>query len=250
MSNFETKPIHFLLPNLFTSLNMGCGFFSIVFALQGKYYLSCLAIGIGAIFDLFDGKVARWTGTQSAFGEQFDSLSDLVSFGVAPALIFYIKFLQNAGRIGIVISFIYLLCAALRLARFNVNISTFPSKYFQGLPSPGCALSIVGFILLSLETDVIVHPIASMIYLFFYSILMITTMPFLSLKDTSWVSKYPRKTFIGIVLLLASIVIYEEVIVFSLMNLYVLICFVYYAKNRKTLKSGFIDLDRNSEEPL
>ena len=104
---------------------------------------------MGALFDSVDGRVARLTGTQSSFGEQFDSLSDLISFGMAPAMIYYFKFLAGSGRPGMVVAFIFLLCGALRLARFNANIDKVSSDYFQGLPIPGAATAVIGFILLS-----------------------------------------------------------------------------------------------------
>ena len=112
----------FFLPNTFTAMNIGCGFVAIMFSMQGEFYKACMFIFLGAIFDSVDGRVARLTGTSSSFGEQFDSLSDLISFGMAPAIIFYNRFLIDSGRVGMVIAFLFLLCGALRLARFNANI--------------------------------------------------------------------------------------------------------------------------------
>ena len=104
----DSKKLAFFLPNAFTALNIGCGFLAIIFASQGLFYRASMVILLGAIFDLVDGRVARLTGTQSSFGEQFDSLSDLVSFGLAPSLIFYFRFLQDQGRLGIICTFIFL----------------------------------------------------------------------------------------------------------------------------------------------
>ena len=108
---------------------MGCGFASVLFALDHRFVHACLVLILGGIFDMVDGRIARITGTQSHFGEQFDSLSDLVSFGMAPALIFYLKFLQPMGRLGKIAAFLFLLCGALRLARFNANIEKVNSDY-------------------------------------------------------------------------------------------------------------------------
>ncbi len=243
MDRNDPKPIHFFLPNIFTALNIGCGFFAIIFAFKGQFYQACFTIGIGAIFDLFDGKVARWTGTQSAFGEQFDSLSDLISFGLAPSLIFYFRFLTDSGRAGIIIAFIYLLCGALRLARFNVNLDKVSSEYFQGLPIPGAALALISYILLSLETQLLQNKWLSMFYIGFYAILMISTMPFGSLKNTTWIGRHKRKVFFVILLVAASILIYEEVMLFVLMNLYVIISILFFLINRRKFKQGIIDLD-------
>ena len=154
MSDKKFDKLVFFLPNTFTALNMGCGFVAIMYSMQGSFYKACMFLVLGAIFDSVDGRVARLTGTQSSFGEQFDSLSDLISFGIAPSLIFYNKFLTGTGRIGIVIAFLFLLCGALRLARFNANINNVSSDYFQGLPIPGAALAILSYILISLEFDI------------------------------------------------------------------------------------------------
>ena len=99
----------FFLPNSFTAMNIGCGYLAMMFAIKGSFYNACIMIILGAIFDSVDGRLARMTGTQSSFGEQFDSLSDLISFGIAPAFIFYNRFLVDYGRAGMVVSFLFLL---------------------------------------------------------------------------------------------------------------------------------------------
>src|SRR5690606_19468750 len=132
---------------IFTALNMACGFVAIILALKGQYYKACMLIVLGAIFDSVDGRVARLTGTQSHFGEQFDSLSDLLSFGFAPAMLFYLKFLNSGARLSLVTTFLFILCGALRLARFNANLDRVKSDYFQGLPIPGAAMALIGYIL-------------------------------------------------------------------------------------------------------
>ena len=129
----EAKKLAYFLPNTFTALNMGCGFFSIVLAWKGEFYNACMLLFLGAIFDSVDGRVARLTGTQSTFGEQFDSISDVISFGIAPALLVYNRFFLDLNKFGIMISFVYCLCGALRLARFNANIDKVSSTFFQGL---------------------------------------------------------------------------------------------------------------------
>jgi CDP-diacylglycerol--serine O-phosphatidyltransferase len=173
----------FFLPNTFTALNMACGFMAMLFAMKGQFYQACLVIGLGAIFDSVDGRVARLTGTQSPFGEQFDSMSDVISFGVAPAFIFYFKFLSNEGRIGIVLTFIYILCGALRLARFNANIEKVKSDYFQGLPIPGSAIGVIALVLASGEFGEYLNKnYITLPYILLYSLLMVSNIPFLLLK--------------------------------------------------------------------
>ena len=124
----------YILPNLFTLAALFGGFYSIVMAINGRFDLAAIGIFCAMVLDSLDGRVARMTNTQSAFGEQMDSLSDMVSFGAAPALISYVWALNGLGRWGWFASFVYCACAALRLARFNVNTAVVDKRYFQGLP--------------------------------------------------------------------------------------------------------------------
>ncbi|MDR2155222.1 MAG: CDP-diacylglycerol--serine O-phosphatidyltransferase [Burkholderiaceae bacterium] len=139
----------YLLPNLFTLAALFGGFYGIVMAMNSRFDLATMGIFAAMVLDSLDGRVARMTGTQSAFGEQMDSLSDVVSFGVAPALIAYQWALQPLGRWGWIAAFVYCACAALRLARFNVNTAVVDKRYFQGLPSPAAAALVAGFVWLA-----------------------------------------------------------------------------------------------------
>ena len=133
------KKSFYLLPNVFTTGALFAGFYSIVQAMNGHYDHAAIAIFVALIMDGLDGRIARLTQTQSAFGGEYDSLSDMVSFGVAPALVMYVWALQPLGRLGWVAAFIYCACAAIRLARFNVKLDIDNKKYFFGLPSPAAA---------------------------------------------------------------------------------------------------------------
>ncbi len=146
----------YLLPNLFTSAALFSGFFAIVQAMNGHFELAAIAIFIAMVLDGLDGRVARMTNTQSAFGAEYDSLSDMVSFGVAPALILYIWALKPLGKLGWLAAFMYCACAALRLARFNTKLEDEhqDKRYFQGLPSPGAAALLAGFVWVSYEYGV------------------------------------------------------------------------------------------------
>lgn len=146
----------YLLPNLFTSAALFSGFFAIVQAMNGRFELAAIAIFIAMVLDGLDGRVARMTNTQSAFGAEYDSLSDMVSFGVAPALILYIWALKPLGKLGWLAAFMYCACAALRLARFNTKLEDThqDKRYFQGLPSPGAAALLAGFVWVSYEYGV------------------------------------------------------------------------------------------------
>ena len=144
----------YILPNLFTLAALFGGFYSIVMAMNGRFDMAAVGVFCAMVLDSLDGRVARMTNTQSAFGEQMDSLSDMVSFGAAPALIAYVWSLHSLGRWGWIAAFVYCACAALRLARFNVNTSVVDKRYFQGLPSPAAAALVAGFIWLMTELGV------------------------------------------------------------------------------------------------
>ena len=129
----------YLLPNLFTTAALFAGFYSIVQAMNGRFDQSAIAIFVAMVLDGLDGRVARLTKTQSAFGAEYDSLADMVSFGAAPALVVYEWALLSLGKLGWIAAFVYCAGAALRLARFNTNLEVADKRYFQGLPSPAAA---------------------------------------------------------------------------------------------------------------
>ena len=136
----------YLLPNLFTTAALFSGFYAIIASMQGRFEPASIAIFFAALFDGMDGRVARMTNTQSAFGEQYDSLSDLVSFGVAPAILVFSWSLQTLGKFGWICAFIYMVCAAFRLARFNVQIGSVDKRYFIGLASPLAAAVVASMV--------------------------------------------------------------------------------------------------------
>src|SRR6187549_389101 len=136
----------YILPNLFTLGALFGGFYAVVMAMNGRFEQSAYGVFAAMVLDSLDGRVARMTNTQSVFGEQMDSLSDMVSFGAAPALIAYEWALKSLGRWGWIGAFVYCACAALRLARFNVNTAVVDKRFFQGLPSPAAAALVAGFI--------------------------------------------------------------------------------------------------------
>ncbi|WP_372810517.1 CDP-diacylglycerol--serine O-phosphatidyltransferase [Litorivivens sp.] len=136
----------YLLPNLFTTAALFAGFYAIVSGMRGQFETAAIAIFVAGVLDGMDGRVARLTNTQSKFGEQYDSLADMVSFGVAPALIMFSWSLGSFGKLGWAATFIYIACAALRLARFNTQIATTDKNYFTGLASPAAAAVIAGTI--------------------------------------------------------------------------------------------------------
>jgi len=236
----QNSKIAFFLPNIFTALNMACGFVAIMFALKGRTYMACMALFFGAIFDSVDGRVARLTGTTSAFGEQFDSMSDLVSFGVAPALVFYMHFLTGFNRLGMVAAFLFVLCGALRLARFNANIERVSSDYFQGAPIPMAALALIGLLLFTLAIP-FPHQLRALplLYIAFYSVLMISNIPFPSFKNSTLVKTHKKQALAIIFGFFAITFLYEEFTIMIFINLYTLGSLIYYTKNRKKFRGIF-----------
>src|SRR5690606_633693 len=141
----------YLLPNAFTTAALFAGFYAVVQAMNDRFETAAIAIFVALVLDGMDGRVARLTNTQSAFGEQYDSLSDMTSFGVAPALVMYEWILHDLGRWGWLAAFVYVAGAALRLARFNINIAVVDKRFFQGLPSPAAAAIVAGFVWLAVD---------------------------------------------------------------------------------------------------
>jgi CDP-diacylglycerol--serine O-phosphatidyltransferase len=174
----------YVLPNAVTLAALFAGFYGIVMAMSGRFELAAIGIFCAAILDSLDGRIARMTNTQSAFGEQMDSLCDMVSFGLAPALIVYEWALKGLGKAGWIVAFIYCAAAALRLARFNTNIGVVDKRFFQGLPSPAAAALVIGLIFVA--EDAGWRDVSNIAWLswtalgvtLFAGLTMVTTLPF------------------------------------------------------------------------
>jgi CDP-diacylglycerol---serine O-phosphatidyltransferase len=177
----------YLLPNLFTLAALFAGFFAIVQAMNQRFELAAIAIFAAMVLDGMDGRVARLTNTQSAFGEQFDSLSDMTSFGVAPALVMYEWILSDLGRWGWAGAFVYCAGAALRLARFNANLGVIDKRFFQGLPSPAAAALIAGFVWLAIDNKFHIKdawmPWVALTLTVYAGLTMVSSAPFYSGKS-------------------------------------------------------------------
>lgn len=179
----------YLAPNLITTMSLLSGFFSILSSTQGEYYKAGLAIFLSAILDGADGRVARMLNAQSPFGEQYDSLADLLAFGVAPAILIYSFALQPLGRLGIGCAFIFTACAAFRLARFNVQIGEVDKKYFIGLASPLAAILVTTFVMVAIDhSDIFNHNamllmVFSAIWVVICGLLMVSNMKYYSFKE-------------------------------------------------------------------
>lgn len=247
----ERRQLAYFIPNTFTALNMACGFIAILYGFHGEFYKACMFIVLGAIFDSVDGRVARWTNTQSAFGEQFDSLSDLVSFGVSPAIVYYFRFLTDSGRPGMVACFFFMLCGALRLARFNANIDKNKSDYFQGLPIPGGATAAISLIFLSFTfPEIVNYKPLTVAYLFFYAVLMVSSIPFPSFKKSEWVRTHKKHVLMIIFLIFASLFINEEIMIPAIITFYVVASLVYWLTHLKKFEGIFDWTDDETEIEL
>src|SRR5660397_217554 len=210
------------------------------------------AVGVfcAMVLDSLDGRVARMTNTQSAFGEQMDSLSDMVSFGAAPALIAYVWALTSLGRWGWIGAFVYCACAALRLARFNVNTSLVDKRFFQGLPSPAAAALVAGFIWLMTDLGVKGPTVAwPMFAMALYSgLTMVTNVPFYSFKDVHMKKSVPFVVIVLIALGIAAINIDPPIVIFGLFMVYGFSGYVIYGwRKAKGLQTSVIST--STEEP-
>jgi CDP-diacylglycerol--serine O-phosphatidyltransferase len=212
----------YVLPNLFTLAALFGGFYSIVMAMNGVFDKAAIGIFCAMILDSLDGRVARMTNTQSAFGEQMDSLADMVSFGAAPALISYEWALKGIGRWGWIAAFVYCACAALRLARFNVNTSIVDKRYFQGLPSPAAAALVMGFIWWALEMDYTGPALSWWVFAvcLYSGLTMVTNVPFYSFKDFQMRRSVPFTGVVLIALIIAVININPPTVLFALFVIY------------------------------
>ena len=230
----------YVLPNLFTLAALFGGFYAIVMAMNGRFELASMGVFCAMVLDSLDGRVARMTNTQSAFGEQMDSLSDMVSFGAAPALIAYMWALQGLGRWGWIAAFVYCACAALRLARFNVNTGVVDKRFFQGLPSPAAAALVMGFIWLL--TDAGVHPGQDLLglswvhitwvmfgFTLYAGLTMVTNVPFYSFKDLHMKKSVPFAAIVLIALGIAVINIHPPIVLFGVFVCYGLSGYGVYA---------------------
>jgi CDP-diacylglycerol---serine O-phosphatidyltransferase len=192
----------YLLPNLFTSGNLFCGFWSIIAVFQDQYYYGAVAILLAAVFDMLDGKVARLAGATSKFGIQYDSLADLVSFGIAPAILAFNWALRPYGKFGWFAAFLFVACGALRLARFNVMAASGDTKYFKGLPIPAAASTIALTILLYLEwiETGLVKDVVILVLIYVLAFLMVSNIRYSSFKELNLAKRQSFSLLIFIVL--------------------------------------------------
>jgi CDP-diacylglycerol--serine O-phosphatidyltransferase len=243
----------YLLPNAFTTAALFGGFYAIVQAMNGEYVRGCMAVVAAMVLDSLDGRVARMTHTQSDFGAEYDSLSDMVSFGAAPALMMYEWTLRPLGQWGWFAAFVYCAGAALRLARFNTNIEVVDKRYFQGMPSPAAAALMVGFIWLAVENRLPLEHLNAMTagwlpdgvnlvsalawcVCVYGGTTMVSNVPFYSFKDIGRYKRVPVAVIFLIGIALFVIQAYPPLVLFSLFVIYGVSGYVIWLWNMKSGK--------------
>lgn len=212
----------YLLPNLFTTACLFAGFYAIVAAIRGDFTTAAVAIFVAMVMDGLDGRIARLTNTQSAFGAEYDSLADMVAFGLAPALVMFEWALNGLGKFGWMVAFIYAACGALRLARFNTQVGIADKRYFQGLPSPAAAASIAGWVWVghNNQLDPSLLSFVGVPLTFATAILMVSTVRYHSFKELDLRGKVPFMVMLGLVLVFALIATDPPIVLFTAFLLY------------------------------
>jgi CDP-diacylglycerol--serine O-phosphatidyltransferase len=212
----------YILPNLFTATSLFCGFFSLLRTLQEDFYVAAIFILISGLLDGMDGRVARYTNTTSRFGVEFDSLADVIAFGVAPGMLVFAWALEPFGRLGWLAAFLYVVCGALRLGRYNIQVNTVESRYFSGLPIPAAAGLIATGILVFYklgDTGVSKH-LTVLIATYILAFLMVSTVKYYGFKDIELFRRKPFRWLV-IAILLIIVVAYEpEYTLFGLFLIY------------------------------
>jgi CDP-diacylglycerol--serine O-phosphatidyltransferase len=218
----ERKGIY-ILPNLFTSASLFGGFFAIIAATQGRYEAAAVSILVSAVLDGLDGRVARFTRTTSHFGVEYDSLSDVIAFGVAPGLLVFLWAMKPFGRFGWLAAFLFVVCGALRLARFNVQKSTTDSSFFRGLPIPAAACFIASLVLFIDELGAMPGeaPLLIAVTIYVLSFLMVSTIGYTSFKKMDLRNQKPFNFLVSLILMLIVVAYKPKIMIFLIMLLYV-----------------------------
>ncbi|WP_414649526.1 CDP-diacylglycerol--serine O-phosphatidyltransferase [Desulfovibrio sp.] len=235
----------YLLPNMITTLSMFLGFLSMVWAVQGRFESACFAILLSAVMDGLDGKVARLTNTASEFGVQYDSLSDLVAFGIAPAMLMWQWELSALGRMGLAAAFIYAACGALRLARFNVSTAAVGKRFFIGLPIPAGGCTVVTFVFCAAHFPAIMAsalPYMTLVLAIGVGVLMVSKVRYFSFKEYDFLRAHPIRTMLFFLLVLGTVISFPRVMGFVLCAVYIIGGIVYTfvilpRRNRQLLRA-------------
>lgn len=228
----------FLVPSIITLGAMCAGFFAVFAAIESNYIKASYLIFLAMILDSLDGRVARMTHTSSPFGAQLDSLSDMVNFGFAPAMIIYYWQLHTLGRIGSIAVFIYASCAALRLARFNTMLNIVDKKYFMGLPSTSAAPIVVGYVWLCnyFDFNSKAFIVFGVVVTLFAGISMVSNIKFYSFKEFNFHRRAKFRALLVFLLLLALLVIFPELVIYLFFVTYAIVSYLYYFYRKYIIK--------------
>lgn len=215
----------YILPNLFTTASLFAGFFSIILAFNNRFDEAAWAILVSAVMDGLDGKVARLTGTASQFGIEYDSLADDVAFGVAPGMLAYAWQLNQFGRLGLAVAFLFCGCAALRLARFNVGVATTSKRFFVGLPSPACACVMATFVLfMPYYPDFLrsILPGLTLLLSIIIPLLMVSRVRYFSFKEFDYIRAHPFQTMVAGLIIMSMVFSLPRLFCFLILMAYVI----------------------------
>ncbi len=232
----------YVLPSLFTSASLFCGFYAIIAAIQGRYETGSIAILVGCLFDALDGRIARFTHTNSQFGSEYDSLSDLVTFGVAPGVLAFQWALEPFGRLGWLASFMYVICGALRLARFNVQKNSLEANYFKGLPIPAAAGFIASLVLFTSVFGGLPgsRHILIIVLIYILSFLMVSTINYLSFKELELRKQKPFNVLVAVILMSMVIAYKPKIMLFLISATYLVsgpVITIYRFKKKRAVTS-------------
>jgi CDP-diacylglycerol--serine O-phosphatidyltransferase len=222
-----------LLPSLFTLANMFCGYACVVYAMRGEYETAAPFIGLAIVLDMLDGRIARMTGTASEFGLQFDSLADVISFGMAPAILSFAWGLSSLGRLGWAAAFLFVTAAALRLARFNIQSPTGDKRYFVGMPSPAAAAVPAATVFAypyGLTDERAAIPALAMVIV--PALLMVSTIRFRSFKTFDLGTRRPYRVLFLFALLIIAVVTHPQAVLALMAYTYLLSAFIGMAWSR------------------
>ncbi|MGZ3691246.1 MAG: CDP-diacylglycerol--serine O-phosphatidyltransferase [Pseudobdellovibrio sp.] len=247
----------YILPNLMTTANLFCGFFSVILSIQGNFKYAAWAVVIAAIFDQLDGRLARLTHATSKFGAEYDSLCDLVSFGMAPAMLMYLWALNPFGRFGLMACFLFTACGALRLARFNVQVGVVEKNYFQGLPIPMAAgivtSSYIAFNDLGWTPTEWRAPLLLCLVILM-AFVMVSNFRYRSFKDLDLKQRLPFRYLIAGLMVLVTVALYPEVMVFVLFLTYGTLGAIFgvlqLGKKRRLIKASVYAPEDTNENDL
>lgn len=242
----------YLLPNLLTTAGLFSGFFAIVASMNNMFESAAVAIFIAMVFDGLDGRVARMTNTESAFGAEYDSMADIVSFGMAPALVMYNWALSDLGKLGWLAAFIFVAGGALRLARFNTNLGTADKRFFQGLAIPSAASVVAGFVWVGSKYEIDPSSVSyiAVVLTIAAGLLMVSNFRYHSFKDVDWRGRVSFIAILAIVLAFVVVATEPSLVLFSIFFLYAISGPITTFRTVKNIKLEHVVGDTEDESDL